>query len=170
MSCVYHNLPPTMSEEFTALCDEAQTLGLDPTIISALLIAPLVSDHITEAEGIVGQRLDTLRQAMRKNATPIMRLLSLLREASPEPSQSTKKKNGLITSEPHNTDNQSQVVNNASVGRFVSLTGHKKGLARTQVEAHVPSRDAARRVLGRRTLAIPHELVNITLSRLRIRT
>ena len=78
MSCVYHNLPPTMSEEFTALCDEAETLGLDPTIISALLIAPLVSGHITEAEGIVGQRLDTLRQAMRKNATPIMRLLSRL--------------------------------------------------------------------------------------------
>ncbi len=78
MNCVYHNLPPTMSEEFTALCDEAETLGLDPTIISALLIAPLVSDHITEAEGIVGQRLDTLRKAIRKNATPIMRLLSRL--------------------------------------------------------------------------------------------
>ncbi len=72
----------------------------------------------------------------------------------------TKNKNGLITSGPHYTDNQSQVVNNASVGRFVSLTGHKKGLATTQVEAHVPSRDAARGVLGRRTMVIPHRLVD----------
>lgn len=48
------------------------------------------------------------------------------------PGQDTKNKNGLITSGPHNTDNQNQVVNNASVGRFVFLTEHNQGLATTR--------------------------------------
>lgn len=73
---VSDNLPPTMNPVFLDGFDEAQTLGLEPKILSALLIAPRVSDHFAEA--IIGQRLDTLREALRTNATKIMRLLSRL--------------------------------------------------------------------------------------------
>ncbi len=74
MNCVYDNLPPTINQEFSDLFDEAETLGIEPKILSALLIAPLVSDHLSEAESIIDQRLDILRETLTTNATPIMRL------------------------------------------------------------------------------------------------
>jgi len=41
-------------------------------------ISPLISNHIAEVETVAGQRLDTLRTAIEKNATKMMRLLSRL--------------------------------------------------------------------------------------------
>ncbi len=78
MNCEYHNLPPTFQQEFFDLLDEVQTQGIEPVVLEALLIAPLVSDHIAEVETVAVQRLDTLREALRTNAIPIMRLLSRL--------------------------------------------------------------------------------------------
>ena len=53
-------------------------MGIAPKVLEALLIAPLISNHIAEAETVAGQRLDTLRTAIEKNATKMMRLLSRL--------------------------------------------------------------------------------------------
>jgi len=78
MNCAYDKLPPTFSQELWSLLDEAETLGIDPKVLEAMLIAPLVSNHIAEAETVAGQRLDTLRTAIEKNATKMMRLLSRL--------------------------------------------------------------------------------------------
>jgi len=78
MNGTYDGLPPTFSQELSALLDEASTLGIDPKVLEALLMAPLVSNHIAEAETVAGQRLDTLRTAIEQNATQMMRLLSRL--------------------------------------------------------------------------------------------
>lgn len=78
MTHAYDNLPPTFRQEIFDLCGEAEKLGIAPHILQAMLIAPMVSDHIAEAETIAGQRLDTLRLAVENNATQIMRLLSRL--------------------------------------------------------------------------------------------
>ena len=39
-------------------------MGIDPKVLEALFIAPLISNHIAEAETVAGQRLDTLRTAI----------------------------------------------------------------------------------------------------------
>ena len=78
MNCTYEKLSPTFSQELWELLDEAETLGIDPKVLEALFIAPLISNHIAEAETVAGQRLDTLRTAIEKNATKMMRLLSRL--------------------------------------------------------------------------------------------
>ena len=78
MNCAYDSLPPTFRQEFRQLLDEAETLGIAPEVLEALLIAPLISDHIAEAETVAGQRLDTLRTAIETHATPMMRLLCRL--------------------------------------------------------------------------------------------
>ena len=78
MNCAYDNLPSTFGQELGELLDEAEILGIDPKVLEALLIAPLISNHIAEAETVAGQRLDTLRTAIEKNATKMMRLLSRL--------------------------------------------------------------------------------------------
>ena len=78
MNPAYDKLPESMSQEFFDLFDQAEELGIDPSVLEALLIMPLVSDHFSEAETIACQRLDTLRLALRKNTTPIIRLLSRL--------------------------------------------------------------------------------------------
>ena len=52
------------------MLDESETLGIAPKVLEALFIA--------EAEAVAGQRLDTLRTAIEKNATKMMRLLSRL--------------------------------------------------------------------------------------------
>lgn len=74
----YDNLPKTFSQAFLEVTKEAETFGIDAETLQALLIQPLVSDHFSDAEEITGQRMDTLREACRKNATKIMRLLSRL--------------------------------------------------------------------------------------------
>jgi len=61
MNCTYEKLSPTFSQELWELFDEAETLGVDPKVLEALFIAPLISNHIAEAETVAGQRLDTLR-------------------------------------------------------------------------------------------------------------
>ena len=48
-------------KNYRELLDEAETLGIDPKVLEALFIAPLISNHIAEAETVAGQRLDTLR-------------------------------------------------------------------------------------------------------------
>ena len=78
MNCTYSKLSPTFSQELWELLDEAETLGIDPKVLEALFIAPLISNHIAEAETVAGQRLDTLRTAIEKNTTKMMRLLSRL--------------------------------------------------------------------------------------------
>ena len=78
MNCTYEKLSPTFSQELWELLDEAETLGIAPKVLEALFIAPLISNHIAEAETVAGQRLDTLRTAIEKNATKMMRLLSRL--------------------------------------------------------------------------------------------
>jgi len=70
MNCTYEKLSPTFSQELWELLDEAETLGIAPKVLEALFIA--------EAEAVAGQRLDTLRTAIEKNATKMMRLLSRL--------------------------------------------------------------------------------------------
>ena len=78
MNCTYSKLSPTFSQELWELLDETETLGIDPKVLEALFIAPLISNHIAEAETVAGQRLDTLRTAIENNATKMMRLLSRL--------------------------------------------------------------------------------------------
>jgi hypothetical protein len=75
---IYNTLPPSMRQELIDLSREAETLGIDWQQFSALLIAPLVSDNFSEAETIAAQRLDTLRETVRKNGTKLIRLLSRL--------------------------------------------------------------------------------------------
>ena len=63
MNCTYEKLSPTFSQELWELLDEAETLGIDPKVLEALFIAPLISNHIAEAETVAGQRLDILHAA-----------------------------------------------------------------------------------------------------------
>jgi hypothetical protein len=77
-SDIYDNLPPSIRQELIALTDEAQTLGIDEKMMAALLIPPLISDNLADAQTIAAQRLDTLRDAVSKNGTTLMRLLSHL--------------------------------------------------------------------------------------------
>lgn len=76
MNPTYHNLPETFCQALFDRFDEAEALGIDPKVLSALVFVPLVADHFTEAEQLVGQRLDTLRQACEKNACRVVRRLS----------------------------------------------------------------------------------------------
>ncbi len=46
MNCTYDNLPPTFGQELGELLDEASALGIDPKVLEALLIAPLVVLYI----------------------------------------------------------------------------------------------------------------------------
>ena len=55
MNCTYEKLSPTFSQELWELLDEAETLGIDPKVLKALFIAPLISNHIAEAETVAGQ-------------------------------------------------------------------------------------------------------------------
>ena len=63
MNCTYEKLSPTFSQELWELLDEAETLGIAPKMLEALFIAPLISNHIAEAETVAGQRLDILHTA-----------------------------------------------------------------------------------------------------------
>ena len=47
MNCTYDELPPTFSQELWELLDEASTLGIDPKVLEALLIAPLISNPLS---------------------------------------------------------------------------------------------------------------------------
>ena len=58
MNCTYEKLSPTFSQELWELLDEAETLGIDPKVLEALFIAPLISNHIAEAETVAGKRLE----------------------------------------------------------------------------------------------------------------
>ena len=58
MNCTYEKLLPTFSQELWELLDEAETLGIAPKVLEALFIAPLISNHIAEAETVAGQRLE----------------------------------------------------------------------------------------------------------------
>ena len=74
----YNNLPKTFRQVFSEVIQQAETFSIDAKVLQALLIQPLVSDHFNQAQEITNQRMDDLRQACRKNATPIMRLLATL--------------------------------------------------------------------------------------------
>jgi hypothetical protein len=74
----YNNLPKTFRQVFSEVIQKAETFSIDAKVLQALLIQPLVSDHFNQAQEITNQRMDDLRQACRKNATPIMRLLATL--------------------------------------------------------------------------------------------
>ena len=76
MNCTYEKLSPTFSQELWELLDEAETLGIAPKVLEALFIAPLISNHIAEAETVAGQRLDTLRTAIEKNASAFSPFIS----------------------------------------------------------------------------------------------
>ena len=73
-----NNLPKSFRQVFSAVSKQAETFGLDAQVLQALLIQPLVSDHFNQAQEITNQRMDELRQACRKDATKIMRLLAKL--------------------------------------------------------------------------------------------
>lgn len=75
MNATYDTLPETFRQELSTLTKEAYELGIEPTVLEALLLVPVVSDHFAQAERVAGQRLDTLRGALENNATKIMRLL-----------------------------------------------------------------------------------------------
>ena len=66
MNCTYEKLSPTFSQELWELFDEAETLGVDPKVLEALFIAPLISNHIAEAETVAGQRPDILTKPLLK--------------------------------------------------------------------------------------------------------
>ena len=83
MNCTYEKLSPTFSQELWELLDEAETLGIDPKVLEALFIAPLISNHIAEAETVAGQRLDTLRTAIEKNASGFSPLISVFVSVTP---------------------------------------------------------------------------------------
>ena len=83
MNCTYEKLLPTFSQELWELLDEAETLGIDPKVLEALFIAPLTSNHIAEAETVAGQRLDTLRTAIEKNASAFSPLISVFVSVTP---------------------------------------------------------------------------------------
>ena len=70
------NLPETLQQAFAEISEKAQTLGIDPSQLLALMMLPLTSEHFSDAEARVGQRLDSLRQALRANSVGLMRLLS----------------------------------------------------------------------------------------------
>ncbi len=75
---IYDNLPPSIRQELIGLSTEAESFGISADQLAALLIAPLVSDNFSDAETVAGQRLDSLREAVGKNGTKLMRLLSRL--------------------------------------------------------------------------------------------
>ena len=70
------NLPETLQQALAEISEEAQTLGIDPSQLLALMMLPLTSEHFSDAEALVGQRLDSLRHALRANSVGLMRLLS----------------------------------------------------------------------------------------------
>ena len=74
----YNNLPKTFRQVFSEVIQQAETFSIDAKVLQALLIQPLVSDHFNQAQELTNQRMDYLRQACRKNATQIMRLLATL--------------------------------------------------------------------------------------------
>jgi hypothetical protein len=74
----YSNLPETFCQTFLEVTQQAETFGIKADLLQALLIQPIVSDHFNEAQEIINQRMDNLREACRKYSTKIMRLLMKL--------------------------------------------------------------------------------------------